>query len=194
MLSVPCPVLTPAVSGSVDSSLGSRQEKSSRNGNGSSQDPLHPLFTSCPCSLPKSEVLSLFSLIKSGRNEHCGSHVPSRQVIRMRRPGRLTLVFLFIFLKVILFIYFWLRGLFSGCSVWAASLCSGFSRCGAQALGHVGFGSCGSRAPLLCGVWDHPRSETEPHWQADSLFLWNNQGCFPIRETPSAVQREADGN
>ena len=35
--------------------------------------------------------------------------------------------------------------------MWAASLCSGSSRCGAQALGHVGVGSCGSQAPLLRG-------------------------------------------
>ena len=94
------------------------------------------------------------------------------------------------FLKIILFVYFWLQGLFSGCRAWAASLCSGFSLWGAQALGPVGVSSCGSRAQLLRGVWDHPRSDIEPHWQADSLFLWNNQGCFPIRElkTPSAVQ------
>ena len=137
MLSVPCPVLTPAASGPVDSSLGSRQEKSSRNGNGPSQDPLHPLFTSCPCSLYKSEVLSLSSLVKSGRNEHRGSHVPSRQVIRMWRPDGLTLVFLFIFLKVILFPYFGCQGfsLVAVCGLLLSAVASLLRSTGSRARG-----------------------------------------------------------
>ena len=42
-----------------------------------------------------------------------------------------------------------------------ASHCSGFS-CGAQALGHVGFSSCGARAQLPHGTWDLPRLGFEP--------------------------------
>ena len=37
------------------------------------------------------------------------------------------------------------QGLLSSCSVWA-SLCSDFSLCGAQALGHMSFSSCGTWA------------------------------------------------
>ena len=36
------------------------------------------------------------------------------------------------------------------------------SRCGAQALGCVGFSSCGTWAYLLRGMWDLLRSEIEP--------------------------------
>ena len=42
----------------------------------------------------------------------------------------------------------------------AASHCSGFSCCGAQALGHVD-SSCGTQAQLLCGLWDLPGSGIE---------------------------------
>ena len=118
MLSVPCPALTPAASGPVDSGLGSRQEKSSRNGNGFSQDPLHPLFTSCPCALSKSEVLSLSSLVKSGRNEHCGfpralqtgdSHAETRRAY----PGVSVLKNNFICLFLAARAFLWLPGM--GC-------------------------------------------------------------------------------
>ena len=54
------------------------------------------------------------------------------------------------------------------CSVWA-SHCGGFSCCGAWALGMWasvvvahGLSSCGSRAYLLCGMWDLPRPGLEP--------------------------------
>ena len=44
------------------------------------------------------------------------------------------------------YLYFWLH-LGLHCCVWA-SLCSGFSCCGAQVLGHMGFRSCGSRTSM----------------------------------------------
>ena len=65
------------------------------------------------------------------------------------------------------------QGLLSSCHTWA-SHCGGSSCCGARALGHMGFGSCGpqalkhrlnshaSRAYLLCGMWDLPRSGIKP--------------------------------
>ena len=40
--------------------------------------------------------------------------------------------------------------------------CSGFSRCGAQALGHTGFNSCGARALLPYSIWDPPRPGIRP--------------------------------
>ena len=79
--------------------------------------------------------------------------------------------------------------LLSSCRA-STSHCSGFSCCGAQALRHSslavaahGLSSCvswalehslsswGTRAWLLCGIWDLPRSGIEPMsptWQADS--------------------------
>ena len=63
-------------------------------------------------------------------------------------------------------------GSYSSCSV-KASHCSGLS-CRAQAPGCISFSSCGSwalehrlsscgaRAQQLCGMWDLPRSGTEP--------------------------------
>ena len=48
------------------------------------------------------------------------------------------------------------QGLLSSCSV-QASHCGGFSCCRAQALGHTGFCSCGTRALECslssCGAW-----------------------------------------
>ena len=46
-----------------------------------------------------------------------------------------------------------LCGLFSSCSVWA-SPCGGFSCCGAQALGHLGSGSCSQRMRWWDGITD----------------------------------------
>ena len=71
-----------------------------------------------------------------------------------------------------------LHGLFCSCgeqglpSSWA-SHCGGFSCCGAQALGHVGFScssqalehrlnSCGTQALVLCGMWDLPDPGIKP--------------------------------
>ena len=96
---------------------------------------------------------------------------------------------------VYLFIYFWLRWVFvaacglslvavSGailpCGAWA-SHCSGFSCCGAQALGlrasvvvarglsccglwalECRLSSCGAWAYLLCGMWDLPGPGLKP--------------------------------
>ena len=76
------------------------------------------------------------------------------------------------------------QGVLSRCGA-QASHCSGFS-CEALALGHAGFGSCGS--PVLehgldsCGaqpelfhsMWDLPESGINPsllRWQSDSLSL-----------------------
>ena len=89
------------------------------------------------------------------------------------------------------------RRLLSSHGVWA-SRCSGFSRCGAPALGHVGVSSCGtwdqklrfpgSRAQtqvvvvhglscsMACGIFPDQRSNPRlVHWQADSLPL-SHQG------------------
>ena len=54
-----------------------------------------------------------------------------------------------------------LYGLFSSCDI-RISFCCDFSYCGTQAIGHVGFGSCGTWAQLLCGMWDPPRPGIEP--------------------------------
>ena len=43
-----------------------------------------------------------------------------------------------------------------------ASHCSGFSCCRAQAVGHVGFSTCGAGALLFRGMWGLPRSGIEP--------------------------------
>ena len=74
------------------------------------------------------------------------------------------------FLKIILFIYLlfgragsWLlRGLFSSCGAAGASRCGGFSCCGTWALEPTRLSSCGTRARLLCGMWDLSRSGIEP--------------------------------
>ena len=54
------------------------------------------------------------------------------------------------------------------CSVWA-SHCGGFSCCGAWGLGAQasvvvarGLSSCGTRAQLLCSMWDLPRPGLKP--------------------------------
>ena len=87
-------------------------------------------------------------------------------------------------------------GLLFSCDV-QASLCSGFSCCGACNLGRQasvavahGLSSCsswalehrlsslGTRALLLCGMRGPPASSSKPcllHWQADSLQL-SHQG------------------
>ena len=76
-------------------------------------------------------------------------------------------------------------GLSSGCRV-QASHWRGLSCCRAWALGHTAFGCCGSqalehrlssrgtRALLLCSVWDLPESGTEPMSPglADGFFFY----------------------
>ena len=66
--------------------------------------------------------------------------------------------------------FLWLRqaGASPRCSA-QASHCRGFSCCGAQALGAwssviaaCGLSSCGTRASLLCGMWNLPGSGIEP--------------------------------
>ena len=52
------------------------------------------------------------------------------------------------------------QGSLSSC-VWASHI-SGFSCCGAQAVGHSGFSSCGTRAQLLHDICDPPRPGIEP--------------------------------
>ena len=93
-------------------------------------------------------------------------------------------------LKILYFIYFSLavpglhyceQGVLSSCGVQAPP-CSGFSCCRAQALGLVGFSSCGTwaqqlqlqgstahrlngcgaQAQLLRGMWNHPRLGIKP--------------------------------
>ena len=89
--------------------------------------------------------------------------------------------------KFILFIHFWLRWAFVAvrrlslrCGAWA-SHCSGFSCCGARALGvrasvvvahrlsscgswalEHRLSSCGARVSLLLSMWDLPRPGLEP--------------------------------
>ena len=41
------------------------------------------------------------------------------------------------------------------------SRCAGFSSCGSRAVEHQ-LSSCGTRAQLLCGMWDHPGPGLEP--------------------------------
>ena len=74
------------------------------------------------------------------------------------------------FLKNILFICFDYTGLH--CCAWAISRCDfwascrrGFSRCRAQALGCMGFGSCGAGVYLPRGTWRslQPRDGTCVH-------------------------------
>ena len=84
------------------------------------------------------------------------------------------------------------------------SHCSGFSSCGAQALGHTGFSSCSSRvlehklnscgtgAWLLRGMWDLPRPEIEPEspdWLKDSLPLIHqgSSASHLLVFTPNAI-------
>ena len=70
-------------------------------------------------------------------------------------------------------------GLLSSCCAWASHR-GGFSCCGVQAAGHMGFSSCSSQASerglwscgawawLLCSVWIFPDQGQNPcllHWQ-----------------------------
>ena len=55
------------------------------------------------------------------------------------------------------FLWLWWAGATLSCGE-QASHCSDFSCCRAQALGCVGFSSCGIRVYLLCGMWNLPRS------------------------------------
>ena len=75
---------------------------------------------------------------------------------------------IYIIFNITVFIYLW-----SSLLSRLLSSCGGFSCCGAQALGHVGFSSCtssrapelsscGTRAQLLHSVWDLPGPEIEP--------------------------------
>ena len=89
--------------------------------------------------------------------------------------GVSLLILFFFFFKFILFIYFWLAlgprccaRAFSSCGE-QASHCSGFSHCGARALGMRApvvvacrLSSCGSQAQLLCSMWNLPRPGLEP--------------------------------
>ena len=76
----------------------------------------------------------------------------------------------------------------------AVSHCSGFSCCGAQALGYIGFNGCGTWAQQASALVAHGLSCPEAcrvlldqglfdpcllHWQADSLPL-NHQGSLNI--------------
>ena len=76
-------------------------------------------------------------------------------------------------------------GLLSSCSA-GASHCGGYSRCGGQALGHVGFdscnewtperglSSCGAQAWLPGGMMNLPAPSTEPASPAGghTLYHW----------------------
>ena len=102
--------------------------------------------------------------------------------------------FLFFFLGVLSPLLCWLfsscgeQGLLSRCTA-QISHCRGFSYCGAQAIGHVGFSSWGSwtlqhklnkdgaQDQLLCELWDLPRSGIE----SMSPALW---GGFFTTEPP----------
>ena len=55
-----------------------------------------------------------------------------------------------------------LCGLFSSCGGAGGSRCGDFSCCGTAALEPTCLRSCGTPARLLCGMWDLPRSGTEP--------------------------------
>ena len=64
------------------------------------------------------------------------------------------------------FLYFWLCWVFvavCGFSLAAVLrlLIAVASRCWPQALRHMGFGSCGAQASLLCCMWNLPGPETE---------------------------------
>ena len=68
---------------------------------------------------------------------------------------------------------------FSSCGQWRllsscgaqASRCRGFFCCRAQALGRLGFSSCGAWAQLLWGMQDLPRSGVEPMSPALQVIL-----------------------
>ena len=80
--------------------------------------------------------------------------------------------------KKVLFIYFWLCWLFSSRSTRSAHR-GGFSRCGAQALGHVGFSSCGRWAQSLQLLGS--RAQAQQLWRLGLLALWH-VGYFQIRD------------
>ena len=82
---------------------------------------------------------------------------------------------MYVFLAALGLCYF--AWVFSSCGEWGAALpcsawpshCRGFSFCRVQALGvqasvslASGLSSCGSRASLLCSMWDFPRPGIEP--------------------------------
>ena len=94
---------------------------------------------------------------------------------------------LFCFLNIYLFLTLLgvccCMGFFSSYSVWA-SRCGGFSCCEGQAVGHMGFSSCGSKAleyslnsyrlncSAACGIFpDQGSNSCLLHWQAGSLLL-----------------------
>ena len=84
--------------------------------------------------------------------------------------------FFFFFFLIYLFIYFWLcwafvfvRGLFSSCGKWGplfiaarGPLITAASLAAEHRLQTRRLSSCGSRAQLLCGMWDPPRPGLEP--------------------------------
>ena len=67
--------------------------------------------------------------------------------------------FIFFFFLATLSLHFCAKA-FSSCGVWA-SHCGGFSRCRAQTL-KLQRGSCGTRAQLLCDLWNLPGSGIKP--------------------------------
>ena len=73
------------------------------------------------------------------------------------------------------------QGLLSSCGV-QASCCSGFSCCGAQPLGYVGFSNCcGAQASLPCGMWDPPGPGIEPVFHAlQGRFLTTGLPMKPL--------------
>ena len=93
---------------------------------------------------------------------------------------------IFLFKKIILFIYFWLHQVFitvqafSSCSKWRSlSCCAWTSHCGSfscfwtQALACLGFSSCGAWAwSTACGIFPDQGSNLHPlYQQMDSLPL-----------------------
>ena len=62
--------------------------------------------------------------------------------------------------------YFWLHWVFTAAHglvlVVVHRLLTGVASLGAQALGCVGFSSCGTLAQLPSGMWNHPRPGIEP--------------------------------
>ena len=64
-------------------------------------------------------------------------------------------------------------GLLSGCGVQAAHCC-GFSCCGAQALGHVGLSTYGTRVEMPCGMWNLPGTGVEPGLPCTDNWVLNH--------------------
>ena len=78
---------------------------------------------------------------------------------------------------------------FSSCDVWGllccgaqASPCGDFSCWGAQSLEWEGFGSCGTQAELLRGMWNLPRPGMEP---VSPVLAKNFLSTVPPRKSPN---------